>query len=179
MTAWRAIPSWPAYEASDDGLVRRIATGRVLHPRLGADGYVRVFLRRARQRRPVPVLRLVCEAWHGPQPTPDHRAALLKGDRSRPHADDVAWLTRSERWAARCRTGTAAGPSLSADEARQIVALRTPRGRRQGVVREIAAAYGISVSTVSEIWSGKKWVHVRSGPSDLEDAMVRLGICLT
>ncbi|WP_449411892.1 HNH endonuclease signature motif containing protein [Methylobacterium komagatae] len=42
------------------------------------------------------VHRLVCEAFHGPAPTPEHQVAHADGTRWNARADNLRWATRTE-----------------------------------------------------------------------------------
>lgn len=79
MTEWRCIPSCPQYEASDDGQVRRLG-GRALAQHPGNRlGYLKVALWLDGHVAQRWLNRLVCEAFHGAPPSPDHEAAHSSG----------------------------------------------------------------------------------------------------
>lgn len=173
VTAWRTIPSWPAYEASDDGTIRRASTKRPLrrvHRRGVACVRVRTPDRKHASR--IPVHALLCEAFHGPRPTPQHRAWVLDGKRSRLVPGNVAWLTQAERWASALAAPGLKGARLTEATARQILSLD---GLASGV--EVAAAYGVDSSLVRRIWSRDGWRHVRPPTrDDLDEAAARVGL---
>lgn len=64
---WRVVPSFPDYEASSDGRIRRISTGHQLCL-LDRDGYLRANIFHEKRRLKVEAHILVCEAFHGPRP---------------------------------------------------------------------------------------------------------------
>lgn len=90
--AWRAIPGFPGYEASDQGRVRS-ARG-VLKPWL-SNGYSIVGLRQTGRTVKVNVHRLILLAFHG-KPGPKMDARHLNGDKSDNRLINLAWGTRSE-----------------------------------------------------------------------------------
>src|SRR5690348_15132724 len=103
MTEWRAIRDWPEYEVSDDGQVRRVVgggpaakVGRVLKPGKNLYGYHFVVLYQTPRKRMSLISRLVCEAWHGPPPTPKHEAAHWNGVRTDNRPSNLRWATGAE-----------------------------------------------------------------------------------
>lgn len=120
---WRPIPSKPGFQASSLGRIRA-PSGRILSAHKHIGGYRRVALcipRRKARRMGVPhqckylVHRLVCEAFHGPAPTPEHIAAHANhiGDDNRP--GNLRWATTAEKLADMIRDGRwrlhASGPN--------------------------------------------------------------------
>ncbi len=109
---WRAVAMAPAYAISDWGRIKRIARARTRRsgtfltpsPRR-KPGYLRVTLRIGGRGRGVFVHRLVCEAFHGPPPTPEHEVAHFDGDGANNCADNLRWATRLENAADKQRHG--------------------------------------------------------------------------
>jgi HNH endonuclease len=97
---WRPAPSDPALEASDLGRIRRAATGRILRARLvqvkRTQPRLQVTYREQASWRDRRVARLVCEAFHGLPPTPQHVAMFIDGNSLNCRADNVRWATRTE-----------------------------------------------------------------------------------
>jgi hypothetical protein len=71
---WRPVASHPGWTASDHGRVQ--VYGEILCPRLEAE--------------------MVCEAFHGPRPTPDHRVMYIDGDQTDTSPVNVRWVTLTE-----------------------------------------------------------------------------------
>lgn len=88
---WRTVAGFERYEVSSLGRVRNSRTGRLLAlmPQHG-NGYLKVHLGRAGQNRLVS--RLVCEAFHGPPPTPTAHADHVNFDRKDNSARNLRWL---------------------------------------------------------------------------------------
>lgn len=102
MTEWRNVEGWP-YEVSRDGQVRRHGSVRILRGiDRGKRGYLVVGLREGRERwRQVFIHVLVCEAFHGPRPSPIHQVGHRDGSKDNNHADNLRWVTPKENAADR------------------------------------------------------------------------------
>jgi hypothetical protein len=162
---WRTAPGHDRYIVSNLGRVRFRKVGSpILRGSIGRDGYHRVQLDGVTRR----VHRLVCEAFHGPQPSPAHEVAHGDGVRRNNHSLNLRWATRSENIADAQRHGTVpiaanprgpakgtAVPPLSPERVDAVRALR----RRGLSIRQIAAEVGTHRSTVHRIVQGKS--HVR------------------
>lgn len=97
---WRPAPSDPPLEVSDLGRVRSAVTGRILRARLvpvkRTQPRLQVTYREQASWRDRRVARLVCEAFHGHPPTPQHVAMFIDGDSLNCRSDNVRWATRAE-----------------------------------------------------------------------------------
>jgi hypothetical protein len=161
MTEWREIPGWPEYEASSDGEIRYLA-GIVLAQGRTKNGYARVYLVNSHGHKQLCVHPLICEAFHGPKPTPKHEAAHFDGCRTNNRADNLRWATRKENMADKWRHGTmlvgsAAGQAkLTEDEVKHIRWLAS-----QGVERRLLIEkYGVGPAQLSRILNRTRWTHV-------------------
>lgn len=106
---WRAIPGASRYEVSTDGQARsttatfltrdgRTLRGRgvVLKPTLN-HGYPTITITTdTGQRRHVHVHRAMCEAFHGPAPTPTSEARHLDDVKRHNRIENIAWGSKSE-----------------------------------------------------------------------------------
>jgi hypothetical protein len=154
MTEIRPVPSLPGAWASDDGVVFRPYKG---YTAPGAD-YAKVTVR----GKSVSVHRAVCEAFHGPPPTPIHQAAHLDGDPTNNSAANLVWATPKENAAHCVAHGTAQRGALhyaSKVTERDVRVIR--RARRIGISEaRLSARFGISRATVGNINAGRTWAHV-------------------
>jgi hypothetical protein len=93
---WRQIPSFPLYEASTEGRIRKVATGRILRPGLSSKSYVKVALFDADgSRADKTVHRLIAEAFHGPCPD-GYVCAHLNGHPRDNRPANLKWCSASE-----------------------------------------------------------------------------------
>lgn len=179
MTEWRAIRGWPEYEVSDGGQVRRVLAGgpnakvgRILKPGTNTDGYHFVRLHRVGAKKYGLINRLVCEAWHGQPPTPEHEAAHWNGVRTDNAPTNLRWATGVENQADKIRHGTATRGernALSKLTDAQILEIRSRPSERHVV---LAAEYGVTPENIAIIQSGKGWKHL----GGVVDAAKRRGL---
>lgn len=181
--SWSMIPSFPDYEASSLGQIRRrlpSARGhraKILRPWVGIHGYNTVTVVGPEGQVKKLVHRLVCEAFHGQAPSPAHVVAHFDGTRTNNVPDNLRWATRSENaydavghgalpkgdkhWTSRSPERIAKGEKhgrviLSADDVR---AIRSASGEI-GLGRALAKRFGVSPSTICNIRNRKLWAHV-------------------
>jgi hypothetical protein len=136
MESWRPVPNMRGIEASNYGRIRRngkLTTAGILN----------------RQRRH----RIVARAWLGMKP-----GQYVKFRRGRSCRVSNLYVCSSAQSHQRSTArGEAAGTAkLSERDVREILSLR---GRM--LQREIARHYGIVRQTVSDIWRGRSWRHLR------------------
>jgi hypothetical protein len=111
MDEWRPIPSVPGCEASSAGQLRYV-TGELIKGSISGNGYryVRVYYtggrRRVGARKECTIHSLVCEAFHGPKPSPKHEVRHLDGDPLNNTASNLRWGTASENRHDSVRHGT-------------------------------------------------------------------------
>lgn len=150
---WRRVEGWP-YEVSSLGRVRRIT---YLIPG-NSRGYKRVMLSRGAEKKSKSVHQLVCEAFCGPRPSPEHVVAHYDGNRGNNTPTNLRWATAQENLEDSIRHGIVHGegnPSnkLKAHEVLEIIALRD-----KGLsCRAIARKYSVAETTIENITKGKKW----------------------
>lgn len=88
-------PTDPRYLAGEDGTILG-PSGRVVRGRSNGKGYLQLSIHDGDRYRNVRVHRIVCEAWHGPAPTPEHEIAHEDCDKSNNRPDNVSWKTYAE-----------------------------------------------------------------------------------
>lgn len=183
---WRIIQSYPDYEASNDGLIRRAVDhhrfpqkypagyvvpqslakqiSRLRDGRLSDNSRMAVGLFDPRRRKSVKlqVARLVCEAFHGAPPTPRHEAAHNDGDRLNNASANLRWATSADNHADKRlhgtnNAGTKHGMSKITDA--DVSAIR--RAAASGMTQKaVAVQFGISQANASLINARKAWGHI-------------------
>lgn len=157
MVRWKVIPSQPAHEASDTGLVRSIRTGKVRKNQPHRTGILMlVFSRKGAEQAKKHVARkihhLVLEAFVGPCPE-GMQCRHLDGNKENNHLSNLAWGTPIENAADKLRHGTSLDGErnhqtrLTTKQVKEI-RIRRASGER---LRTIAQDYGVSLPTISEI----------------------------
>ncbi|MDO8800093.1 NUMOD4 motif-containing HNH endonuclease [Phenylobacterium sp.] len=150
---WRPIPGWP-YEVSSEGRVRRVGCEPLI-PRSNGKGYIRVTLCDRGAQKEEYVHRLVCAAFHGPPPTPEHEVDHENDERGCNRESNLSWSTVAANRARRTiKRGEAhSHAKLTEATVRAIRASPEPAPR-------LAALYGVSRETIRDTRSGKVWKHV-------------------
>jgi len=98
---WRVIPSFPDYEVSDSGLVRRLTKargtwpGKLLSRQLSDDGYYKVDLAKDRKKHGLYVHAVVCDAFIGPRPI-GYQINHKDGIKTNLSPDNLEYCTISE-----------------------------------------------------------------------------------
>lgn len=164
---WREVPSFPGYFASSAGRIRG-RRGRIRKLFKDAGGYFRVNVSIDGKAYSRTVHSMVCEAFHGRRPTPEHEAAHGNGVRDDNRSDNLRWATYDENredmklhgtWPVgekHPRAGLTAEQVAAIREHCASVGagrLRIPRGTRQ----KLAKQYGVSLHVIKDILGGRSW----------------------
>ena len=172
---WKPVDAYEGiYEVSNLGRVRSLdrdspsriygrpitkrLKGRVLKHFFDKDRYHQVRLCNGRGRSES-VHRIVCRAFHGPKPTPDHEVAHNNGDKADNRAANLRWATNKENQRDREKHGTvrcgedAPWAKLTREQALDIKR-RANSGESSGV---IGPEYGIDPTYVRQIATGRRW----------------------
>ena len=179
---WVPIPGFPHYAASSLGRVKRVAataryraTDKCLNSKPSARGYVTCSLYRDGKAHPRALHAIICEAFHGPRPSPKHHAAHWDGDLSNNRQENLRWATPAENSADKNRHGTMARGVTHFSRTKPH---RVARGERNGraklqpadvleirqderLFRQIAEEYGVSKSLIAAIKRREVWAHIR------------------
>lgn len=160
---WRNIPSYPLFEVSSLGRVRRKRDGRVVRSRVHANGYIAVTLQDVveepdRRRAHCHVHVLVCEAFHGPRPH-KHDAAHEDGVRANNIPANLTWKTRAANFADEERHGTLRhGENHHCAKLTEADVINIRRAVTRGTRPHILAErYGVSSSTIVDIRKRRSW----------------------
>lgn len=161
---WKQIPSFPDYEASSVGIIRRISDMLTLSMHVNRR-YKTVRVKNSQGITTRGIHRLVCEAFHGKRPSSIHQAAHWDGVRDNNTPDNLRWATPLENNRDKIRHGTNRGGALPGEKnykakltKDQALEIFNFSGRR----KDISAKYGVSLITISDIWRKKSWKHLHT-----------------
>ena len=174
-TEWRQVPDWP-YEASREGVLRSMRTGRALRPTISSRGYERVTFQVNKKRKDIRVHRAIYEAWFGPIPKGmeiNHldgnkrnnaisNLEACTGAENMRHAAFSGLMARGKRNGVhthpeRVRRGSTAIYAKLTEIDVLHIKKRLRNGERLSV---LSAEYGVDVTAISQIKRGVTWRHV-------------------
>lgn len=164
---WRVVPSFPSYLASSLGRIRG-PSGKVLKTRGDRKGYLQFNACRDGGIYCARVARCVCEAFHGPAPTPDHEAAHWDGSVDNNVPGNLRWATALENANDRRRHGTIlareAHPRAQLTEEqvaeiKRVYAEKCATYIKRGTRQRLAEKFGVKVSLIKDIVGNRSWVE--------------------
>jgi hypothetical protein len=101
---------------------------------------------------------LVCEAFHGPRPSPDHEVAHCDGNRANNRSSNVRWATPKENAADRSLHGTQSGSNHPAAKLLVADVLAIHHLKQFGFRgSDIALMFDMNRNTINRIAAGKSW----------------------
>jgi len=168
---WRVSPSFPDYEVSEYGQLRRCTkaqgsvVGRILKGHVRKDGYLAYLIRREGTKRSYlhpKAHQLVIEAFVGPKPFPKAEVRHKDGKRVNDHFTNLEWGSSRDNKADMVRDGTRMQgekhpfAKLTAADI-PVIRAAVAAGEIQRVVGE---RYGVGPNAISRIVSGKRWGHM-------------------
>lgn len=164
---WLPVKGWPDYEISDQGRLRRATSqrgatkGQILKAGVATRGYKLANLRSRGRRKTVPIHRLVCEAFHGPQPDDKPVVAHWDGNPLNNFASNLRWADHSENAYDALRHGTMRSgvqshATIYSDARRRAIC----RARKLGLTyAQLSERFGVSQMTAWNFVNGR-------GPSE-------------
>lgn len=165
---WVPIPSAPGYFANAEGHIKG-RRGKILRGTI-SYGYPRVSVHTGGSGRLICSHVLICEAFHGPKPSPLHEVAHGDGVRSNVCPGNLRWATPKENAADRVLHGTSPvgekNPRAVVTEA-QVAEIRLIYAQSMGVkyvkrgTREnLATRFGVGLDVIKHIVAGNTWRRV-------------------
>ncbi len=156
----RPIAGLTGYSVTDAGEVR--GPYGPIRQHLSGRGYAMVTVgsRTDGTRTKRPVHRLVCEAFHGPAPSPAHEVRHLNGDPLDNRALNLAWGTHRENMADMVLHGRVARGAAHKDAKLTSDAIAVIRAAAAAGIPKvrIAGALGMSDVTVGKVVRGESWL---------------------
>ncbi len=154
---WKTIPGIETHEVSSIGRVRNKKRGNILKNHLTPNGYY--YARFNKQTRTVNYL--VCLAFNGPAPTPNHQAAHNNGAKTDNRPDNLRWLTRIENYQDQILHGTSKrgeGHHMHKLTEGDVIAIRSLSGTV--LQKEIGEMFSVNATAISRVINKKRWGHV-------------------
>lgn len=158
------------YLVSDMGRVKRSSSGRILVGGVGTSRYVGIAMCAEGQQRTLSVHELVCRAFHGPRPSPEHEVRHVSGNRGDNRASNLKWATHAEnmadmRWDRHATSqygekNTKA--KLTDEKIAEIRRLYATAGYTQTALGEM---FGVRQTQISHIVRGIQWQHLADAPA--------------
>jgi HNH endonuclease len=167
---WKVIPGFSAYEVSDTGLVRRALShtrqgwhgkkrGDLLTPYIGKYNRY-TMINDDGIKKYCNVHRLVLSTFIGPPPTLKHHSAHWDDNKRNNNLSNLRWATKRENEEDKVRNGKILKGEdhwkarLTHDDIRKICTLK-----RAGIrCQEIANRFGVSLSHIYNVTTGRGWV---------------------
>ena len=170
---WRQCSRWTDFEVSDEGHIRRVRGpkhAKIMQNRkqpVSSNGYVTLRLSQDGRIGTETLHVLVCEAFHGPLPSPAHVVAHFDGDRTNNRAKNLRWATSKENSMDSKRHGTmqvgeknhrALLTAAQVKEIREIYSrVKIKRGQRPSPKVWIAQKFGVSVGCIKSVVQNENW----------------------
>lgn len=156
---WRAIPAFPSYAASQEGLILG-KTGRVLRPGRSRNGYQHVILRHEGRGVTQRVHRLVAQAW---LPNPENKREVnhKNGIKTDNRVVNLEWTTTTENKLHGFATGLLPrGSACSTSKLTEEQVLDIRRRHYKTPQAVLAKEYGVSGGLIANIHLRRNWAWV-------------------
>ena len=164
---WLKIPNFDCYEASSEGRIRRVVSstnskaGTIINGHVSRTGYLYFNATVGfKRRKTVKIHRLVCEAFHGPQPSPGHVVAHADGNPANNAAINLRWATPKENHSDRYVHGTdptgSRNPRSKLNE-RTVSEIRASYANSEANSYQLAERYGVYPTTIQKLLRRETW----------------------
>ena len=150
MTAWKTVPDYPAYEASNEGEIRNKKTGRILKKQNNSQGYYTLTLRKNNEPHQVRVHRVVASSFYSDVDFYENLDVNhIDGNKHNNNVNNLEFCTRRENVNHAFRTGLRKPRSMI-----QVEVIET--GKVYSSIRECAREGGYDQSAICKCLSGKQ-----------------------
>lgn len=157
---YKPIPSYPMYEVSKQGIVRKVSDKRICKKFLNVDGYVVVAFwvnQKVLHRR---VHRLVMETWVGAD---EREVNHIDGDKQNNVLENLEYVTHQENVDHAVSTGLVrrgedcSHSKLTDEIVKEIRELHVDAGIS---LRDLAGMYDVSQEMIVKIVKDRNWRHI-------------------
>jgi len=166
---WHSLDTFPDYEVSRHGEVRRIVEAKTRHIGHKPKGFLQKGYKYyklvdfRKKKITIGAHVLVCLVWHGPKPSPKHQVAHWDGKPQNIYYTNLRWATSKENHADRKRHQTDAVGSRNGRAVVSEIIVKRIRAQfkgRHGDITRLARQYGLSHSAMGSICHKEHWKHV-------------------
>jgi hypothetical protein len=138
---WKEILGYEGvYQVSSFGRIKRLSTGKILRPNLSGS-YPSVTLCMNKVKKDFSVHTLVCRAFNGTKPTPDHEVNHIDGIKTNNRHFNLEWVTKSEQQRHRYKilghNGPMTGKSHSVETRAKIARWTTANSSRMNELKRL------------------------------------------
>lgn len=160
--AFKTIPTFPDYEVSNEGRVRK--NGIILRVHFSWDGYQKVTLKKGKRFYSQTIHPLVLETFVGPRPMKPtkHDACHNDGNKNNNHISNLRWATRKENVNDSIKHGTyTRGIKQGACKLTEKQVIEMREKYKNGInCTKLAKFYGISKANTHRIVTRVSWKHI-------------------
>jgi len=166
---WMPVANFPWYEVSSLGRLRRTVSttcskaGTIISGHVGKHGYRYFNATLNGRRKTLKIHRLVCEAFHGPAPSPKHCVAHGDGDCLNNAASNLRWATTKENHEDRRLHGTHPTGSLNPRAVlseNDVISIRRIYQSGGMTTYQLGERYGVNASVIQKLLKRETWKHV-------------------
>lgn len=146
---------------SNDGIVKKIKTGKILKQQFNNNGYRVLSFRDKTRSKTMAVHRVVLQSFVGICPE-NHQASHLDGNRTNNRVDNLKWETAAQNNQRKILHGTQRrGENSGCVKLTSKLVLQIRKERAKGFKYiELSKKYKISIRHLIDIVAKKYWTHI-------------------
>lgn len=154
---WKPVPNFEAYEASEEGLLRKSATQTLMAQTTLNNGYKGCTLHHNGKRWSTTVHRVIATTFLGAPPSDKHEVNHKNGVKQDNSASNLEWVTHYKNQIHKIIDLKNNGGKLNEQIVREIVQRRNETGESH---RALAFKYGVTTGAIGHIFTGRVWGHL-------------------